>query len=398
VDSQISIGDIDFNGGAANGEGLRLLRSEGRGDQRSTGKSTILVADGSLFRRHSIISALHELGLDAVEARSTSEAMDELGQRRIDTVLVDLFVPGSGAIDFCRRVRATTDIERVPILVLTREDDADNEVLAMEAGADEFLVGPLRPRVLRARVQSLLRRKSLMDSLDETETVVFTLARSVEERDPALGQHCERLALMAAAMGVRLGLPPSDILALQRGGYLHDVGKVGIPDNVLMKPGPLTPEEWVVMKTHAEKGERICKEVRSLAPVLPIIRHHHERWDGSGYPDKLRGPEIPLLARILQMADIYDALTAARPYKRAFTSDEAIQIMRDEAAKGWRDPELIGVFEDVLPAFRTSQEDSTAASLNALAESIEKYRKNPGRSGFREMHAAESPVRLVSGL
>lgn len=394
----MSIGDIDFNNGASNGAGLRLLRSDTTGVQPSTGKSTILIVDGSLSRRHSIISALHELGLNVIEARSTSEAMEELGQRRVDTVLIDLFVPGSGAIDFCRRVRATTDTERVPILVSTREDDADNEVLAIEAGADEFLVGPLRPRVLRARVQSLLRRKAMVDSLDETETVVFTLARSVEERDPALGQHCERLALMAAAMGVRLGLPSSDILALQRGGYLHDVGKVAIPDNVLMKPGPLTPEEWAVMKTHAEKGERICSEVRSLAPVLPIIRHHHERWDGSGYPDNLRGPQIPLLARILQMADIYDALTAVRPYKRAFTSDEALQIMRDEAAKGWRDPELIGIFEDVLPAFKTCEEDGTSASLNALAESIEKYRKNPSRSGFREMHTAEVPVRLVSGL
>ncbi len=394
----MSTGDITFQNDASIGAGLRLLRPDTTRVQDSTGRCTILVVDGSFLRRRSIASALGELGHYVVEARTALEAMDEIGQRAVDAVLIDLFIPGLDAIDFCRQVRANTATERLPLLVLSRTDDLENEVLAMEAGADGFLAGPLRPRALRARVQAALRHKAMVDSLDETETVVFTLAQSVEEKDPALGQHCERLALMAAAMGVRLGLPPGDILALQRGGYLHDVGKVAIPDSVLMKPGPLTPEEWDVMRTHAEKGERICSKVRSLAPVLPIIRHHHERWDGSGYPDKLKGQQIPLLARILQMADIYDALTAVRPYKRAFSSDEALKIMKEEAAKGWRDPELVGIFEDVLPAFKTCEEDATSESLSALAESIEKYRKNPGRSGFRELAASESTERLVSGL
>ncbi len=148
---------------------------------------------------------------------------------------------------------------------------------------------PLRPRALRARVQASLRYKAMIDSLDDSETILFSLAQSVEERDPDLGQHCQRLALMAAAMGVTLSLPGHDILALQRGGYLHDIGKVAIPDHVLFKAGPLTPEEWDIMKTHAERGERICSSMRSLSPVLPIIRHHHERWNGTGYPDGLSG-------------------------------------------------------------------------------------------------------------
>ena len=393
----MSIGDIGFQNGTSSGAGLRILRPDARA-QDSTEKGVILVVDPSLARRRSISSAVDGLGYEVVEARTASEAMDEISQRPIGAVVIDLFVPGSSAIDFCRRLKALPDTARLPVLVLSRMEDLENEVLTMEAGADEFITGPLRPRVLRARVQSVLRRKAAVDALDETEAVVFTLAQSVEEKDPALGQHCERLALLAAAIGVRLGLPSSDIVALQRGGYLHDVGKVAIPDSVLMKPGPLTPEEWEIMKTHAEKGERICSNIRSLAPVLPIIRHHHERWDGSGYPDKLKEKEIPLLARILQLADIYDALTAVRPYKRAFTSEEACQIMRNEAAKGWRDPELVRVFEEVLPAFRRCEEDSTSASLNALAVSIEKYRKNPGRSNSRELSLAGSVARLASGL
>jgi putative two-component system response regulator len=200
----------------------------------------------------------------------------------------------------------------------------------------------------------------------------------VEERDPALGLHCQRLALIAAAMGLALGLPGHDILALQRGGYLHDIGKVAIPDNVLFKPGPLTPEEWTIMQSHAERGERICRSMRSLAPVLPIIRHHHERWDGSGYPDKLRGEEIPLLARILQLADIYDALTTARPYKKCFSPEDAVDVIHEEVRKGWRDPRLVEVFMDVLPMFRTSTTpDISRVSLHALASSIAKFHVAP---------------------
>ena len=169
-----------------------------------------------------------------------------------------------------------------------------------------------------------------------------------------------------------LGLPSEDILALQRGGYLHDVGKVALPDDVLFKPGPLSPSEWETMKSHVERGERICKGMRSLAPILPIIRHHHERWDGSGYPDGLRGEQIPLLARILQLADIYDALTTERPYKPALTADEAVSVIQEEVRKGWRDPKLVETFLDLLPTFRANESANEHAelSLHALAASI----------------------------
>lgn len=180
--------------------------------------------------------------------------------------------------------------------------------------------------------------------LDETEEIVFALAQAVEQRDANTGNHCERLSFISVALGVALGLDRVSLLALYRGGYLHDVGKVGIPDAILFKPGKLTEEEWVTMRSHTVRGEEICRHLKALSPVLPIIRHHHERWDGSGYPDGLRGDQIPLLARILQIADIYDALTSARPYKAAYTATEAIDIMREETKRGWRDPRVFRLF------------------------------------------------------
>ena len=220
----------------------------------------------------------------------------------------------------------------------------------------------------------------MMESLDNSETVLFSLAKSVEDRDPDLGQHCQRLALMASAMGLALGLPPADIRALQHGGYLHDIGKIGIPDRVLFKTGPLTPDEWEIMRSHSVRGERICACMKSLAGALPMIRHHHEKFDGTRYPDRLKGEEIPLLARILQVVDIYDALTTERPYKRAYTPEEALTIMREETQKGWRDARLVEVFADLLPMFRhTSPGDTARISLQSLAESLEHYRKTSVR-------------------
>lgn len=180
--------------------------------------------------------------------------------------------------------------------------------------------------------------------LDETEEIVFALARAVEQRDANTGGHCERLAFTSVALGIAMGLDRVSLLALYRGGYLHDVGKVGIPDSILFKPGKLTAEEWVAMRSHTVRGEDICRHLRSLCMVLPIIRHHHERWDGSGYPDGLRGDQIPLLARILQIADIYDALTYERPYKPAYTTAEALCIIRRETKCGWRDPRIFHLF------------------------------------------------------
>ena len=180
--------------------------------------------------------------------------------------------------------------------------------------------------------------------IGETEAILIAVAQAVEQRDPHTARHCQRLAFISVALGMALHLDRTSLMALYRGGFLHDVGKIGIPDAILFKPARLTAEEWIVMRSHTVRGEEICRPVSALHMVLPIIRSHHERWDGSGYPDGLRRTQIPLLARVLQIADIYDALTSPRPYKRAYTVKQALRIIQKETERGWRDPRIVSLF------------------------------------------------------
>jgi cyclic di-GMP phosphodiesterase len=344
-----------------------------------SGRSKILVVNGpnsenGLRASVEVLGQSGEPIQEVVETDSTSEALAIISTLQIDVVLIDLLAPELGGSEFCRMLKRNPHTQFLPIFIVADSDDLDNEVSAINSGADEFLVRPLRQKAVSARIQASLRHRAMVESLDDSEAVFFSLAQSVEERDPVVGSHCQRLALMATAMGLTLGLPPDEIFTLQRGGYLHDIGKVAIPDRILLKAGPLSPQEWEIMRSHAERGERICSHIRSLSSVLPIIRHHHERWDGSGYPDRLRGEEIPLHARIVQLADIYDALTAERPYKPAYSSEEAMRILHDEAARGWRDPFLVETFSDVLPLFRTqSPMEVSATSLQALADALSNF-------------------------
>lgn len=357
----------------------------------------ILVVDGTASGRQSLRSFLDRPEYELLEVASTTDALAAILSGRIDLVLIDFNAPEIGAVEFCKVLRKADATQLIPIVVLSQQPDAEREIAAIDGGANEFVARPVHPRVICSRVQANLWRKSIIEARDDSEAVLFSLAQSVEARDPELGQHCERIALMSAAMGVSLGLPPQDILALQRGGYLHDVGKVIIPDNILFKPGKLTADEWRVMEGHTLRGEKICSGMRTMSSVLPIIRHHHERWDGSGYPDKLKGEQIPMLARILQVADIYDALTTVRAYKPALTPENAVSILREEAAKGWRDPNLVNLFSEILPSFQAAPcADLSSYSLRALANSLESLRKRAGR--VQTALVKSSGVNLVSGF
>jgi len=330
----------------------------------------ILIVDPSSTNRRVLREMLRELGHQVIEAKSTTEALSLISRDAIDLALVDLLAPEVGGPALCRVLRSHAATHLVPIILITDAPDADKESIGIAAGADDFLVRPMRTRVLRARVQSVLRRKSVLDSMDEAEAVLFSLAQSVEARDPALGQHCQRLALLSSTLGVAMGLPAPDLIALHRGGYLHDIGKVAVPDSILFNPGRLSEEEWRVMKEHPVRGEQICSGMKSLKSVLPIVRHHHERCDGSGYPDGLRREEIPLLARVLQIADIFDGLTRERPYKPAYTSEYSLQIIQEETAAGWRDPLVVEAFSDIFPLF-SSDDLLSRSSLQALALSLQ---------------------------
>ncbi|MBK5291885.1 MAG: response regulator [Acidobacteriia bacterium] len=309
-------------------------------------QQTILIVDDLDINRRLLRAMLKTAPYRVVEAKRASEALGILEKEPIDLLILDLMMPEMSGPEFCQKIKSNRHTQLVPILMLTSVQGVENEIAGISSGADEFLTKPLHPDVVRTRIRAMLRNKAAIDSLEEAETILFALAQAVEKRDKYTGDHCERLAQYSVGLGSALGLSSSELLSVHRGGYLHDIGKVCVPDAILFKKGPLTEEEWVIMRAHTVKGEEICSPMKTLAPVLPIIRNHHERWDGTGYPDGLKGEEIPLLARILQIADIYDALTTARPYKPAFSPTEAMQMLEAETRRGWRDPDLVSLFQE----------------------------------------------------
>jgi len=265
-----------------------------------------------------------------------------------DLILLDVIMPGKTGYELCRQWKHDVRTRLIPVVMITGLSDREDKIHGIEAGADEFLNKPIFPEELFARVRSLLRVKEYTDELENAEAVLCTLGLSVESRDPYTEGHCERLACYASDLGAHLQLMLEEQVALRRGGYLHDLGKIAIPDEILKKGANLTADDWRLMKQHPVTGENICKPLRSLRLVLPIIRHHHERWDGSGYPDGLGGQEIPLLARVLQVVDVYDAVRTARPYKPARSHAEAAEIMRHEAGRGMWDITLVEEFFAML--------------------------------------------------
>jgi putative two-component system response regulator len=240
----------------------------------------------------------------------------------------------------------------IPVVMITGLSDRSDRIRGIEAGADDFLSKPLYPEELYARVKSLLKLKHFTDELENAEAVLFTLALGVEARDPFTGDHCSRLAHYAGALGRHLHFDYENVVALERGGYLHDLGKIKVPDEILKKGCELTPEEWEIMKQHPATGESICQPLKSFRKVLPIIRHHHEHWNGSGYPDGLEAHNIPVLARVLQVVDVFDALVTARPYKPAIPQLQARETMLREAKRGLWDYELVREFFGMLESER----------------------------------------------
>ena len=347
------------------------LRDEDRAgtghDNQAEAAPKILIVDSQEINRRMLKAILKSESYRIWECRKASEAMAVLEQERIDLVVLDLVLPEVSGPELCALLKSNRRTQLIPVLMLTSVQGVENEIAGISSGADEFLIKPVPPGIVRTRVRAMLRNKALIDSLEEAETILFALAQAVERRDKNTGLHCERLAAYSVMMGEALRLSKPELTALYRGGYLHDIGKVCVPDAILFKAGPLSPEEWDVMRQHTVQGEQICKTMRSLAPVLPIIRNHHERWDGLGYPDCLKGPRIPLLARVLQVVDIYDALTSARSYKPALSREEAFGLMRAEVDRGWRDSEMVDLFINLMvgrPAM--SEGDTMLESLSNM--------------------------------
>jgi putative two-component system response regulator len=272
------------------------------------------------------------------------EAMAIVAQQQPDLVLLDVRMPKQTGFDVCRALKRDAATRLIPVVLVTALPNAGDKIEGIEAGADDFLTKPINPPELQARVRSLLRLKRHTDDLDSAEAVIFSLALTIEARDAFTEGHCQRLSTYATALGQALRLSADDLQVLRNGGVLHDIGKVGVPDAILLKRGALTRDEFEIMKQHTVIGDRLCGTLRSLKRTRPIVRHHHERLDGSGYPDGLRGEEIPLLAQIIGVVDVFDAVAEARPYKPAATLDHACRELELEATHGWKRADLVGEF------------------------------------------------------
>lgn len=310
-------------------------------------KPLVLVVDDVPANRELLEEHLDRLGYDVRQARDGVEALELVAAEEPDLILLDIDMPRLDGITVCRRVKADPVTRLVPVVLLTAHQDRATRLRGLEAGADDFLTKPFDSAELLVRTKVLLRDRELNKHLDAAEGVIMALARVIEARDRYTVHHAERVGLYTRAIGHVRGLGDADLDILYKAGVLHDLGKVVIPAEILLKPGPLSETERALMESHAPEGARIAEPLRSAAKFLPVIRHHHERVDGLGYPDHLVAREIPLAARIAAVADGWDAMTSDRPYRAALERDEAISRLRAGAGTQW-DAELIAIFLQLI--------------------------------------------------
>jgi putative two-component system response regulator len=289
-------------------------------------------------------------GYDVEVRADAASALAGVVSHNPDVILMDVVFPGSDGFTLCEHLKRDSATRLTPIVLVTGLTDRESRVKGRQAGADDFLTKPIDAQELLARVSSLARLKRYTDDLDSAASIITTLATMIEARDGYTEGHCHRMANYATAIGRALGFGAGDLQALHRGGFLHDIGMLAISPTVVLRAGPLEPEEFERVKSHTVVGDELCRGLRSLQAVRPIVRHHHERLDGSGYPDGLRGAEIPLLAQIIGAVDAYDAVTHQRPYQRTRSSDEAVQLLREQVACGWRDALIVDTFAGILTA------------------------------------------------
>lgn len=308
----------------------------------------VLVVEDNGRSQQLLKELLTNEGYEVTVASDGEEALARIGEKAPDCMLCDLVMPKMDGYEVVRRLKSTEETRLIPVIVITGLADLSHKLTAIEAGADDFLTKPFNALEVTARVRSLVKMKRLNDALESASNVVFALAAAIEAKDNYTQGHGNRVAIYAVQLAEHVGCTCDEVEAVRKGGVLHDVGKIGCPDAILNKPGPLTPDEFEVVKRHPTHGWEICRHLKSVNDALPCIRSHHEKLDGSGYPDKLGGDQIPRPVRIMSIADVYDALASARSYKPAFTPDTCFRILREEADRGWWDKDLVQAFIDCM--------------------------------------------------
>jgi putative two-component system response regulator len=315
-------------------------------------RATILVVEDEPHIREVLSGLLGALGYRLLLAASAEQALDTLNVVSPDLVLTDVHLGAMSGIELCARLKADPRYELMPVVILTAVGDLEARVAGLAAGADDFFTKPVEFVELRTRLAALLRVKMLLGQLERAEAVITTLALTIEARDPYTLGHCDRLSRYAVALGEALGLDHEMLRALRLGGYLHDLGKIAVPDGILLKPGPLDPIEQERIRAHPGAGSDLVLGLRSMELVRPIMRHHHEKWDGSGYPDGLKGEAIPLGARIISVVDVFDALHTERPYKAALSRSDAVSLLIRETDAGYWDPKVVEAFLEILRHYK----------------------------------------------
>ena len=304
---------------------------------------TILAVDDSAMNLELLREYLAATGCTFVTAADGETALVAIEQYKPDLVLLDIVMPRLDGIEVCRRIKANPKTRLLPVVLVTSLSAVQDRIRGLEAGADDFLTKPIDRDELTARVVTLIRAKELYDRLDDAEHVMAAFARVVEAKDGGTESHLERVARTARALAEAAELAGADLDLAYFGGVVHDIGKVGVPDAILIKAGPLDPHETTVMRRHVMVGVEIARQLRSAASVIPIIRHHHERFDGSGYPDGLMGAAIPTVSMIVSICDAYDAMTSDRPYRVAMTPAIAIGELERGAGTQWN-ADLVALF------------------------------------------------------
>lgn len=330
--------------------------------------SMVLIVDDEYIGRETLQSILEGEGYELEMAENGFQALEKAKKLLPDVILLDVMMPGMTGFEVCQRIRSDPQIAEIPIIILTALDDRESLLNALKAGADDFISKPFDRFELRARLLGITRLNRYQKLLQERaklreanaqllkayEATIEGLSHALDLRDRETEGHSRRVTELTVKLAQAMNMSEEEVLHLRRGALLHDMGKIGVPDSILHKPDPLTHEEWAIMHKHPQFAYDMLSPIEYLRPALDIPYNHHEKWDGTGYPRGLKGEEIPLVARLFAVADVWDALISNRPYRDAWTEEQALNYIREQSGTHF-DPQVVELFFHLIDDFRAAK-------------------------------------------